>query len=480
MIVILNTGPKMSIKTQQKDSIWKRPVDLVDVGPAQIVGGPSDLIGWFGVWIRGARALNETELMGKTTSMKPFKFSVLSLVVMVAVSTANAGYYGNDFNRLIGALEVAGLNTQGLWKLQDPTLGKNEFILPQDAAPWAGNYFPMMNGGIAGRWKQGTYPDLDKSMPSRETAKRMSPKEIAKLSPAEKMDLWNGDYEYKITRHELNVRGPYRSLAPESWEGFCNGVRCAGILTPEPEKAIEVVNRDGIRIRFEPADLKALAGASFFYVEKYADIGTPSRGTEFGAHRPNFGVIYLALKYNLAEMNQAFVVDMSLDSQLWNETAAGFKLVQGPKQQLSREEENKFPNATSKMLVKIRLKSLGEISMDQSNRSTKEQISKGKLVKETPMSGYLYLDSSGMIVEGQWREIAERTQLVDGQVRKVPDARGIDFAWFSNGRGADAQYNPENKNPNLVGTGNKYLDFDKVMELMTMSAGPKKCSSILK
>ncbi|MBC7369962.1 MAG: hypothetical protein H7326_00250 [Bdellovibrionaceae bacterium] len=409
--------------------------------------------------------------MENSRCMSFLKLSLAGIACFISVSTASAGFYSNDFNSLVAALKVAGVSPEGLWQFQDPKLGKNEFTLPKKSAPWAGNYSPMMDGGIASRWQQGTYATPD-TMPTRETAKRMTSKEIAKLSPSEKMDLLNGDYEYKITNHELYVRGPYRTLTPEFWEGFCNGVRCAGFLTPEPTRAIVMTNPDGIQIRFEPADLKALAGASFFYVqdENYVDIGKPSRGDERGSSRPNFGVVYLTLKFYLAEMQKAFVVDMSLDSQLWNETAAGYSLKQSDELQLTKAESLRYAGAVSKRFVKIRLKTLGEVSMDQSNRATKKSISKGEFLKETPMSGFIFLNKDGMIMDGDWRDVKNASA--------ADFMRGIDFMWFSSGRGADADFHPDNKDPNFSGTGNKYLDFEKVLNLMQAASTPKKCSGV--
>ena len=82
----------------------------------------------------------------------------------------------------------------------------------------------------------------------------------------------------------------------EEWEGFCNGVRCAGINLPEPTHKIAVKNPDGIQVRFEPADLKALAAASYFYVEKYSQLGSPTRVGK-AQDQPNAGAFDLALRY---------------------------------------------------------------------------------------------------------------------------------------------------------------------------------------
>ncbi|RYZ62755.1 MAG: hypothetical protein EOP09_18500, partial [Proteobacteria bacterium] len=357
---------------------------------------------------------------------------MIGLATLLAVTSAWAGPYGSDFNKLVTALEVGGKSTKNLWKFQDPDFGATDFMLPQENAPWAGNYSPMKDGGIARR--QDGNSANPQNLPTKEQVKRMSPKEIANLSPAEKMDILNGDFEYKITLHELNVRGPYRALQPAYWEGFCNGVRCAGFLTPEPVQTIEVVSPDGIKLKFLPSDLKGLAGASFFYIENenYVDIGKPTRGDQRGSNRPNFGVVYLTLKYYLAEMKQAFVIDMSLDSELWNETAAGFKMKQTPRQALTVQESIDFPNARHKVLVKIRLKTLGEVSVQRSNSPTKKSISQGKLLKETPMSGYLYLDREGKIIDGAWRD-----NTLDSSENHW---RGVDFMWFAAGKGADAKF----------------------------------------
>lgn len=88
---------------------------------------------------------------------------------------------------------------------------------------------------------------------SKAKALRMSREEIAQLSPAEKYDLYVGDYSLSLTRDQLSSASPMDAY----WEGVCHGWSTAAIEFHEP-KPISMRNKDGIVIDFGASDLKAL------------------------------------------------------------------------------------------------------------------------------------------------------------------------------------------------------------------------------
>ncbi len=285
----------------------------------------------------------------------------------------------------------------------------------------------------------------------------MSKEEINLLSPIEKYDLLLGNYKFTATKHELYFRGPLRnSPTLADWEGFCNGVRCAGIHLPEPTEPIVVKNRDGLDITFQPADLKALSGASFFFVNKYSQMGNPTQNDAIAADQPNPAIFDLALRYFIAEKQMPFVIDSHLGDEIWNESVVGFTRQIQDAGALSPLELVQYPEAQSKVNIKVVLSSLAEISIEESNRSTEKAVADGKLHNDIPMEYTLYLDAQKNAIGGSWA--------------KAPTVDGVDFLWFSGSQGTDS------KNPQ--GNGNKNLSFKVIKKLVTKASGPIRCQSI--
>jgi hypothetical protein len=382
----------------------------------------------------------------------------LILIFLLSLNSFGApADYSTEFNGLKNGLEISNFHFDNLWDYENPLVGANEFILPESHTAWAANYFPMKTGGAATRWQTKSMPAVDEKFPTLTEVRRMTSKEIDHLSPAEKYDIFKGDYNFSFTRRELAARGPYRSLPPEIWEGFCNGLRAAGYSIDEPNFAIDVISSDGIKVRFQPADLKLLVGVSYFYVENYQGAGSPTRGETVAEHQPNAAIFDLALRYYLAEKKKAFVIDTNLGPEVWNESVIGYSRKISRRQQLSRQENYDYPQAVAKLFVKTRLYSLGEISIEESNKPTKAKVAAGEMHTVTPIAYWLYIDKNGKAVDGRWRD--------------QKGLRGVDFMWMSSGRGMDSKYAEE-------GTGNKHLEFKVLENLIKVASRSLRCAQV--
>jgi hypothetical protein len=357
-----------------------------------------------------------------------------------------ASSFERDLFNLRKGLYISGLSNDGFGDYASPYKGHTQVILSAENAPWAGNYFPMKRGGLAFRWKA-QRSVTESELPSRERLLAMSAAEVQQLSPVEKYDIYKGDYGFSATRHELHRRGPLRPLRVEDWEGFCNGVRCAGIHLPEPRVSVRMKNPDGVVVVFEPADLKALAGASYFFVEKYSQMGQSTPVGQKAAAQPNPAVFDMALRYFLGEKKKSFVIDTHLGSEIWNESLIGFSRDLQTPQALTEQEKQKYPAATAKVQIKLKLLLLGEIKIEDSNVETKHSVALGKLHDEMKVGYLLYLDSQGRALDGVWDENRS--------------LRGVDFVWFSGGVGTDAK--------NSLGNGNSNLAFEEIKKLVKKS-----------
>lgn len=368
---------------------------------------------------------------------------LISAALLIS-SPSWAGDFQHDLQQLKEATKFGNIATDELERYLDPTKGPVEFRLNQKNAPWAGNYNAMQKGGVAYRWQVDKPADV---VPTKKEVQE-TPKELLSwLSPIEKYDILKNDYDFKATKFELTRRGPQRASPVQDWEGFCNGVRCAGFLLPEPQFAVEVVNADGVRIEFQPADLKALAGVSYFYVEKYAGLGAPSRDSARAADQPNPAIFDLALRYNLATKRKTFVIDSNLTSEIWNETIVGYKRNVRPAVPLNEADKKKFPRAVAKRTVWLRLETLGEIDMNKSNQPTRAAVAEGTHLQGLTAAYILYLDEAGRAIDGVWH--------------KASKDRGIDFAWFAGGKGTDASNG-----------WNTHLDFNTIRKLFKEATTP--------
>lgn len=130
-------------------------------------------------------------------------------------------------------------------------------LLPKSGAttwvPWAGYHWPGQKGGIALRWKEGKRAPFNQ-LKSYEQIQLLSENEIDRLSPAEKLDLLFGDYNYSVTKWVLK-NNPYNSV---KWAGICEGTALASMHLNQPEK-IRMRNQYNQIIPLNVSDLKAYA-----------------------------------------------------------------------------------------------------------------------------------------------------------------------------------------------------------------------------
>lgn len=372
--------------------------------------------------------------------------------------SALAASYFEDLQNLRTALEISNFSSTKLNDYKNPLLGQNQFQLPEKKAPWAGNFFPMKDSGLANRWQSPQKLASLKDLYTKDSILKMTAEEISKLSPIEKYDILMQDYGFSATRHEMYHRGPLRDVAPEAWEGFCNGVRAAGIILPEPQRPIVIKNADGVAVEMNIADLKALAGASYFYVENYAQMGGPSN--KMADNQPNAAVFDLTIRYFLGEKKRAFIIDAHLGNEIWNESVVGYTRKVSAKMELSPEEKMQFPRAAEKVKVDLVLQTLGEVDIAGGNRKTQADVAAKRLNQQYPIStGYfLYLDAKGEILDGKW---------VNGY-----GTRGVDFAWFGSGKGMDSAYS------NYGQSGNAKLDFSVIKKFFKKASLTMTCKNV--
>lgn len=347
------------------------------------------------------------------------------------------------------------------------TKGLNEYHPKGKSVPWGGFYMPLYRGGIANRWKisASSFPKST-SLHTWQQIQQMSMDDIAKLSPAEKMDIYLGNTDFRITKNELKYRGPERliintstvngasrtdTVRVESWEGFCNGVRLAGALFPEPEKEIVVKSYDAnsnIFVRFYPTDLKALGGATCFFPQWYSSLG------ENNKRQPDAGMFDVLLREVLGKQHRTFFLDVNDSEQKWNESVVGYKR-EIMNETIVTAATTGLPANTRKIIkIRLTLHLLGELPM--SDKPTCAGIQDKTLTVPWTTEYKLYVDANNKILSGKWEKFD--TQNYDHYLN-YPD-----YVWFGGGVGVDNLDMYSNQG------GNKYLSFLEVQNLIMMSA----------
>jgi hypothetical protein len=308
---------------------------------------------------------------------------------------------------------------------------------------------PLLSGGLCTRWQlsPSTHPTTS-SILTWQQVQEMDVEAISKLSPSEKMDIYLGYKDFRITKNELTRRGPERSNVL-GWEGFCNGVRLAGVLLPEPEKDILVKSQSGdeIYIQFSPADLKALGGAVYYYTQWYASLG------ENNKRKPNAGYFDMLLRFAIGNQNRCFFIDIQPGEQKWNETVVGYKreLIN----QTVASAELRTRGITKIINVKTTLYLLGEIGINQSNSLTKPFIEAHQLVNTWETNYLLYVNDNNEIIDGEWKKFDPNPSHM---FLNYPD-----YIWLGSGKGTD-EVTIGNRNDN-----NSLLPFLEVQNLFLLS-----------
>lgn len=357
--------------------------------------------------------------------------------------------------------------------------GESTFYYQDAEVPWGSNWFACKYGGIARRWQESVnqqpvaginYPNVDNLL-NWDQLSHMTRDQLNKLSPAEKLDIFVGNKDFRITKWELIHRGPNRpSHADDNFCGFCNGARSSGALTLEPlvartvnasagakvfDRATTSFPNPQISVTFYPADIKALAAASFYYNEHAYNIG---RNNDNSVVDPNPAILDFMLRFLIGKFKTPFFLDVMPNNEIWNETIVGYdrKVVSINPVSIGSASVNLNPAVKKVVTINLKLYCQDEVSISAINIDTKKIMANKaaaiakEWIKERKYSYKLYVDENDKIIDGSWIT----TSGWQNRVYTETDLTPIDFIWMAWGGGADNLHagNP-NINYNLI----KYL-----------------------
>lgn len=280
-------------------------------------------------------------------------------------------------------------NFNGIFS-QLPLSGK----MYDDRLSWPDSYWPNYKGSIAWRWSSQNPRNFRYRSPSLETARTMSSDEINELSPAEKFDLYVGNYDYPT------VKKMWRSTSPSSpfWYGICHGVAPAGIHYPEP-KVVNLMNKDGIEITFYSSDVKALI-SNYYARESDTSIVMIGkrcfwRGLGSACSDINAGSFHIILANKLGIQGQGFIADLDRNRQVWNHAPVSYE-----SEIIERFSLNEVSSNFAVQRVELKTKVVFTASIEPQ----KDPVIGTELAEydQREYRYYLDLNSQGEIVGGYW------------------------------------------------------------------------------
>lgn len=306
---------------------------------------------------------------------------------------------------------VSSSSTQEAWnRLNDPLNLNGEYSrtladLPLEASlektPWSDTYWPSTGAGLANRWKDWNSDSFKAPLKTKAQVKKLSEKELAMLSPAEKFDIFNGDYRYTLTKHERQRTSP----DAQGWEGLCHGWAPAAIHFDEP-KPILLENAQGIKIPFGSSDIKGLltflqgehanAKTKFLGARCNMDLSeNPDAATRAECRDTNAGAFHIVITNQIGIKKEAFVADVTRDLQVWNQPVHGFtsKIVsyQGP-------SEGAAPGTVKEAIIETTMKYTVEVGAEWNALLGTEGHSDSSVSYEYRVE----LNADDEIIGGEW------------------------------------------------------------------------------
>ncbi|RKH64682.1 metal-dependent hydrolase [Corallococcus llansteffanensis] len=281
--------------------------------------------------------------------------------------------------------------------------------------PWSSEFYPYWFGGQAGRWRDPVPSLIGRTLFGAAPPSAPVPGDgLFSLSPTEKYDLASGAAGFPATSAAL-AETHNRRPRPRFWFGLCNGAAAAALAVEEPFRTVDVVARDGRRIRFHPNDVKALLAAAYYQpaeVHTLSDLCART-GFDVGArcsvHPAAFA---LAVLNRLGVSGQSFLVEVhpTAQSQYYAVAGATVRLTREPYAPSGEPLESGLAPRVAKLVdvdIELRLSSTllparatDVLDPKWAEGSGYEKVGAIAVVQHYPLT--LALDASGEIIGGRY------------------------------------------------------------------------------
>jgi hypothetical protein len=281
-----------------------------------------------------------------------------------------------NYSNLFISLPLAG-------NIQDKTLG------------WPGGHWQSNLGSISHRWSSNDPEIFTYSYRSLEELKTTPQYLIDAMSPAEKLSIYQRDYNYKLVD---KIRSQY-SVDENDWHGICHGVAAAQMNHGEPQKKI-VTNRDGIKIEFYSSDLKGLISYYYANISNAKAVQTGLRchssdSRNIDCQGINPATFHLVLANKIGLDRKPFIADIDRGLEVWNQVAIAFN-------SYIVDEYPVNANADPRAVKMIRVQT--EVTFESSIQPTFGPVIGTDLAEylHNNYDYYLEIDNYGDVIGGQW------------------------------------------------------------------------------
>lgn len=224
----------------------------------------------------------------------------------------------------------------------------------------------------------------------------MTTGQIAVLSPAEKYDLFIGDYGYGLKNEVARRASPSRA----DWEGICHGWAAAALNHEEPFPVV-VTNSDGIRVPFGSSDLKALLSYYYAYVHRPSSTHQMGLRCSGGRHCDddlNAGSFHIVLANLVGLEGKSFIVDIENGKEVWNQVVFNFRSI------VLRDDLRPSGSSARGTVRVLRLKTHLRVVFNIPQDNWGPVIGSDQQVfKDLEYEYDLDLDQDGVIIGGDWR-----------------------------------------------------------------------------
>ncbi|GAB9468857.1 Glycoprotein elicitor-like protein [Globisporangium polare] len=367
------------------------------------------------------------------------------------VGAANASSETGTVNAGVGSerrLETSGTDVQKLEAYFKTSMETSFYDLPMKGSaptmPWPSSYWPIYEDGINYQWSKNQPSPATKYATAFGLDVQAFTKSVSQatgiLSQSSRTPCYSN---YQCTSLGDNSAcskraGEFQGYCIPTWFGICHAWTPASILESEPSCA---VTKNGVT--FQPLDIKALLtqiydGASlstvFTGVRFNGDDNTTpkdqyGRYTDSSRRDLGAGFFHIALSNIMGKFNQAFILDVTGGSQVWNQPVYSYEMLEMTEMTTQQGAQkffntNKYPfNSKAMSLVYVQTKVTWMVEALEDGPLVKN----GRAASYTQSDTYTYLvelDSSKRILGGEW-------------VGKSMDDHP-DFLWFATGQPADS------------------------------------------
>lgn len=281
--------------------------------------------------------------------------------------------------------------------------------LAQKGLGWPGFYWANNRGGIAHRWRSKDPQNFKYKSPDMYSARTLSRETINNLSPAEKYDLYLGNYNYDAVK---KVWANTSKGAPV-WHGICHGVSPASLNHPEPNTVV-VTNPQGIEITFFTSDIKALI-ANYYANEASSNVTQLGKrcfgrllGFNGACNDVNPAAFHIVLTNRLGIEKTGLIADMDRYKQVWNHAIVSYETQVVPMAYSESKPHRRSPKGTAK-----RIKVINKVKYAASIDPTDDKVIDTEKAKYE-IKTYEYIldvDSKSEILGGEW-ESGERPDFI--------------------------------------------------------------------